>query len=57
MIKESLLDYSYIRELFKYGVHLKLRRVTVVDAGTPGFLIAGFIYFLQRRYKTNDEQI
>lgn len=38
--------YSYISEAFKYGVHLKLGRVAVVDAETPGFLIVGLIYFL-----------
>lgn len=52
----TLTHYSYISELFKYGVHLKLGCVTVVDAETPGFLIVGLIHFLQRRYKTRNEQ-
>lgn len=50
MVRRSFLRVdSYICELLKYRVHLKLGCVAVVDAEASGFLIVGLVYFLQRR--------
>lgn len=46
-VKKHLLD-SYVSELFKHVVHLKLGCVAVVDAEASGFLIVGLVHFLQK---------
>lgn len=55
MARTFLAVDSYISELFKYRVHLKLGCVAVVDTEASGFLIVGLVYFLQRKQRKRDK--